>query len=416
MTGQLQKYLKTRAAGAPWELAGAAGGGYGAAVVIPVLAESEELPRTLESLAGNPATELRRILVVVVVNNRKSASQKHKADNRKTLDRLRSSPFRPVDVAWVDASSPGFELPEKEGVGLARKIGFDLALERLAWRDDPLLVSLDADTVVDCDYLAAIFAHFETSSRGGAVIPFRHRNAADPEVEKAIRGYELYLRSYLFGLQRAGSPYAYHTIGSAFACRAAAYVAAGGMNRRHAGEDFYFLQQLAKVGGVDLLGGTIVRPSPRFSERVPFGTGRAVRARVVDERCLYSFVCADAFRLLKSWLELVGRDADCSAERLLESSRQLSAELASFLEEGGFEKVWSRFLRQHRAGEGRIKAFHDWFDALKTRQLLTRVDQGAVTTPARRVEALLAWGGYPGYRCETRQLALLERLQLPPDR
>jgi len=47
-------------------------------------------------------------------------------------------------------------------------------------------------------------------------------------------------------LQQAGSPYAYHTIGSAFACRAEAYIAAGGMNRRHAAEDFYFLQQLAK--------------------------------------------------------------------------------------------------------------------------------------------------------------------------
>ena len=35
-------------------------------------------------------------------------------------------------------------------------------------------------------------------------------------------------------------------------CTAKSYVATGGMNRRMAGEDFYFLQKLAKTDGVDL--------------------------------------------------------------------------------------------------------------------------------------------------------------------
>jgi hypothetical protein len=52
------------------------------------------------------------------------------------------------------------------------------------------------------------------------------------------------------------------------ACRASAYVAAGGMNRRLAGEDFYFLQQVHKTSGVAALYGTTVHPSPRSSQRV----------------------------------------------------------------------------------------------------------------------------------------------------
>ena len=48
----------------------------------------------------------------------------------------------------------------------------------------------------------------------------------------------------------AGYPWAMYTVGSAFAVTAEAYVKRGGMNRRQAGEDFYFLQNLAHIGTV----------------------------------------------------------------------------------------------------------------------------------------------------------------------
>ena len=167
--------------------------------------------------------------------------------------------------------------PPKQGVGLARKIGLDLALPLLDYGGgDPLLVCLDADTLVQPDYLPAITRHFARSTAGGAAIPYRHRPAADPAGQGAIDRYELFLRAYVLGLELAGSPYAFHTVGSAMACRASAYVASGGMNRRLAGEDFYFLQQVHKTSGVAPLAGTVVHPSPRSSHRVPFGTGRAV--------------------------------------------------------------------------------------------------------------------------------------------
>jgi hypothetical protein len=42
--------------------------------------------------------------------------------------------------------------------------------------------------------------------------------------------------------------YAYHTVGSAMAVKAYQYVKVGGMNRRQAGEDFYFIQKLVHSG------------------------------------------------------------------------------------------------------------------------------------------------------------------------
>jgi hypothetical protein len=54
------------------------------------------------------------------------------------------------------------------------------------------------------------------------VIPFCHQQGDTPEEDQAIRRYELFLRAYVLGLARAGSPCAFHTVGSAMACTAEA--------------------------------------------------------------------------------------------------------------------------------------------------------------------------------------------------
>ena len=407
----LEKYQQTRAAGSHWSPQGMMRSDFAAVVVIPALAEKAGLPETLQTLAENPRQDLEQTLVIVIVNNRKSAPAIVQSENRDTLEWLRSKPFPGLNLAWIDAASTGYELPEGEGVGLARKIGFDAGLCLLDWSGDPLLISLDADTLVDRAYLPAIFRHFAQSAYGGCAIPFRHQPLADPHGEDAIRDYELYLRSYLFGLQAAGSPYAYHTIGSAFACRAAAYLAAGGMNRRLAAEDFYFLQQLAKCSGVELLQGTCVQPSPRFSERVPFGTGQVVRSRIEEQTRNYRFVAVQGFRLLQSWLMLVAAGWDRPAADIGRQAAKLSPELAAFLDSLNFPRVWQRLQDNHRTREQRVAAFHCWFDALRTRQLLTRGDVPVEQTPERLVAELLSWGGHPGADDKEAQLHLLERLQ-----
>lgn len=409
---KLSKYLRTRAVTSPWTLAGPGRRDYDAAIVIPALAEAQSLPGTLDSLASNPAGLLRRTLVVVVVNNRSGATAAVREDNRATLDWLRSDPCPDLQLARVDAAAAGLELAAGEGVGLARKIGFDLALSRLDWNGDPLLVSLDADTLVDEHYLPALFRHFSLTSRGGTTLPFRHQPGESPEQEQAIRDYELYLRSYLFGLQRAGSPYAYLPVGSAFACRATAYIAAGGMNRRSAAEDFYFLQQLAKVTGIAPLRGTLVRPSSRVSERVPFGTGRVVESGMDSQASPYRMIPAAAFQVLKDWLERLPELLDRAPDALLRHAADLAPELGEFLQELQFSRYWPGIAANHADPQRRLQAFHHWFDALRTRQLLSRLASDEPDTENRVVAELLRWGGEPALDCAREQLAFLESRQL----
>ncbi len=408
---QLQKYLKNRATLSPWQIDGTTRTDFSGAVVIPALAERENLPATLNSLCLNPPEYLAQTLVVIIINNRTDISADQFDDNQKTLDWLRSKPYPQLNLAWIDASSPGLELPEKDGVGLARKIGFDASLQWLDWKVEPLLISLDADTLVDQNYLRTIFDHFTLSLHRAAVIPFRHQSVSNLKQVNAIRHYELYLRSYLFGLQVAGSPYAYHSIGSTFVCRAEAYIRAGGMNRRCGGEDFYFLQQLAKTSGIAMVNGTVVHPSSRFSERVSFGTGRAVQGQVEEGEVLFNFVSVKEFKVLKEWLELINCQVDSSADQIHQHSLNISPVLHQFLAELNFVQVWQKLQNNHPTRKQRLAAFHDWFDALRTRQLLARIEGDSNSPAVEIVAELLSWGGYKGVEKEVDQLKLLESLQ-----
>jgi hypothetical protein len=407
----VNKYLRTRACIAPWRLDGCPRNLLHAAIVIPALGEADSLPLTLASLAGNPAPYLARTLIVVVVNQRADTDPELQNNNRRTLQWLQTHSPQPLNLAWIDAASGDLSLPAKDGVGMARRIGFDLSLLRLDWRNDPLLISLDADSLVDSNYLPAIFEHFRTFSSSGAYLPFRHQQAATPDQETAIRDYELFLRSTEFGLNWAGSPYAFTSIGSALACRGAAYVAAGGMPRRLAGEDFYFLQQLVKIGKVNRLYGTRVSPSPRLSERVPFGTGRAVATRITTGEKLYSFTSTESFQILRSWLRLIEEQWQAAGEVLVQQAEAISPLLAEFLRNRDFIRHW-RSLQTRSPGKNQVLlGFHGWFDGLRTRQLLHLLNKEDDDNSESLVAKLLAAGGYPHVMQRPAQLKLLESLQ-----
>ncbi|HUH66734.1 MAG TPA: hypothetical protein VLZ07_09880, partial [Syntrophales bacterium] len=134
---------------------------YRQAVVIPALAESDYLPLTIESLSqSEPAELLNDTLILVVVNNRPPGSGgdndnelwQQIEDNSRTLKWLEEkSKDTNLQLAWIDASSPGNEMPPRGGVGLARKMGCDSVLALLAELstpvplDDFVFFSLDAD-------------------------------------------------------------------------------------------------------------------------------------------------------------------------------------------------------------------------------------------------------------------------------
>lgn len=413
---QLQSYCAERAAGAPWSLAGCCRSGFRGAVVIPALAESAGLQATLASIARNPPALIDRFLVVVVVNHRIDAADADKADNAETLRMLPTlSELLPFPLAWIDAASPGRELPVRSGgVGLARKIGFDHALSRLDCQNaDPLLVGLDADTLVQPDYLEAIECHFLTAQAGGAVIPFRHQPAATPAAQDIIDCYELFLRSYVHGLACAASPYAFHTVGSAMACTVSAYLRSGGMNSRQAGEDFYFLQQLKKTSGIATVPGTEVHPSPRPSHRVPFGTGRSVSRALGGDREAITFYRPECFQILRSWLDLISGSIDSGAEMLIRSAAAISQDLAGYLDREGFAAVWPRISRAKKSPAALLAAFHEWFDGLRTMKLVHHLSAETYPrcSPEESVPHLLGISGLEPVHGIREQLELLRVVQ-----
>ncbi len=415
LPSEVVRYLQRRAIEGPWRLQGCGDGLFSGAVVIPALAESRRLFATLESLAANPPDLLEQFLVVVVVNSRPDTPPPLRQNNRLTLERLAETRHAILpSLALVDATTPGRELPEREGgVGMARKIGFDLCLPLLDFKKGrPLLISLDADTLVRPDYLGAILTHFASADGGGAVIPFSHQRADNPPEQEAIDRYELFLRATVLGLELAGSPYAFHTIGSAMTFRAEAYVRAGGMNRRRAGEDFHFLQQVAKTSGVEQLRGTVVHPAARPSTRVPFGTGPAVASQLRGE-ALARFYPAETFRILGAWLQLAERSHALSGPRLCTEAGMLSPRLGVFLREAGLEQSWDRLRGNHPRPEALHRAFHGWFDGLRTIRCIHHL----CGSPAGRqsdeeaLPPLLALAGLPDPGTLEQRLALIRGIQ-----
>jgi len=351
-------------------------------VVIPAFAEQDFLFHTLASLSLSSPADLERTLVLCVVNNRQPphAGPGGIENNARTLVKLAglvggnelTNDGGTLRLAYIDASSPGRELGPRMGVGAARRIGLDHALAVLVENGavDALLLSLDADCRVESGYLTAVRRHFEWSQAHAGVVAYAHRLEGSSREIAAIVSYELFLRYHASGLAWTHSPYAYPAIGSTMVCRKEAYVAVGGMNRRQAAEDFYFLQQLQKTGGVEVITGTTVRPSARSSHRVPFGTGATVRRLLVEGVSTYAVYNPEVYPVLREWLIIVGEGLNLAAGELLSRADELFPGLRRHLDQRGFSGVWPR-LQQHSKTEEQLRSqFHRWFDGLETLKLI----------------------------------------------
>ena len=354
---------------------------YRRAVVIPALAEAEFLPLTLKSLyASEPHDILADTLILVVVNNRSPENSKVEElsdlkdciqNNALTLRWMENhTPEIPSHLAWIDASSPGNELPPWGGVGLARKIGCDSVLAFLADTSTPdlrefIFFSLDADTLVSPDYLETAGAELRKSNCAGGTVPFKHQRADSPEGQAAIDVYEEFLHYYVAGLRWAGSPYAFHTIGSCICFTADGYMRANGFPaRRQAGEDFYFCMELAKAGGICEIQKTMVFPSARISQRVPFGTGKRMADALLEGIKDFPVYDFRVFICLRNLLTAVSTHVDKGADIIFTCLN--NSDTREFLESREFPVLWERFQRQYKTRDAILAAFHRWFDGFVT--------------------------------------------------
>ncbi len=276
-------------------------------LVIPCYDE-KELLTTLQNLRMC-VTPRAKTLVAVIINSSIQSSEEVVMQNRKTHDEVfefaaenNSDSLRFFPLIFEN-------LPRKHaGVGLARKIGMDLAVEFFLNTQNPegIIISLDADCTVSSNFLTDIFAAYrQTDKLCCTVQNFHHRVENDDlQLEHAIRQYEQYIRYFSQMLRFIEFPYYYHTIGSAFSVASDAYVRVGGMGRQQGGEDFYFLQKVFALGKTKRLDDVFVYPMARYSDRIPFGTGPALQ-KIIDEpdglMKTYSF---ESFLALKEFFDL----------------------------------------------------------------------------------------------------------------
>ena len=391
----IDTYLQNYSVGEQWELTANDIDNISQVVVIPAYAEKEMLFSTLASLAQNPTSSLEYSFIMCVINNRDDSPQAAKDDNRQTIEYLdalvRKPPLKKFNadkelhpllvslsgarlkIGYIDASSKGCEMPQNTaGVGMARKIGMDIALRLLKKSSAPrnLILSLDADTLVRNNYLSAI-KHYFTRGVKTAIVAYEHQMPLADAQQAAICCYEIFLRYWVLGLEYAKSPWAFHSIGSTIVTSTEAYLDVRGMNKRAAGEDFYFLSKLAKTGKIDYIKNTCVYPSARSSDRVPFGTGKRIQrflsGHYKEEYRLYD---PRIFKVLADWLQLMKNQFICGEDEILMKAQRIHPELKSFLKDSGFPSVWSRMCRNVKDEKTLTRQYNDWFDGFKTLKLI----------------------------------------------
>jgi len=274
----------------------------GIIIVIPCYDE-DNLETTLNSIRDCVSHELRAI-VLVVINSGVHTDEKIKSNNRVLFDKLKIYSEKQSTSNILFTGVIFEDIPKKHaGVGFARKIGMDMAVQYFSSREDEtnIIVSLDADCTVSSNYLERISETFLSNNKICCTVHnFQHRvEDNNQSIIDAVNQYEKYIRLFENALKYCGFPYYYHTIGSAFAVTADAYVRVGGMGRQQGGEDFYFLQKVFAYGKVIVLDDVFVYPLARFSERVPFGTGPAIQKIITNPNSELNVYSIDAFIALK---------------------------------------------------------------------------------------------------------------------
>ena len=377
-------------------------------VVIPSYNEKNIQP-TIDSLFLKQDDFSFNVEVIVLINNSESEIEEIKEQNLLTLNILQNLSetysnsnmhLIPVLIGDLDA--------KHAGVGWARKLGMDIATQRFRTINfNGTIVGLDADTVVESNYLNSIYSFFSNNNFNAASIYFEHPISGDSFSDvhlEQIKYYELHLRYYKNSLKYSNLPYSFHTIGSAFALTASAYARQGGMNRRKAGEDFYFINKLIKGEIFGEINDTIVMPSPRVSNRVPFGTGRAILEGLNTKKDLSLTYDFQSFEVIHSWINRI------------ETKDFKYGNFPEILKAYMGEEIWIKhhttMLNNTNSHKSYLKLFYNIFDAFWMLKFIhyLRDNYYPNTRLLDNTNALLIKMNYPIISSITSQLEFLRKL------
>lgn len=345
----------------------------GISVVIPAYSEPD-ITGVLDSLARCEQPGC-KVEVIIVVNAPTGATIESLEANRKCIENI---------ISWKQQNEncffrlfyfdTGVGPVDGWGVGMARKSGMDEALLRFSetGNENGIILCLDADCTVDPSYFISVYNDFGKNNKAKTCsLYFEHPLSGErypPQFYDYIALYELHLRYLVRGLIYASFPYSFHTVGSAIAVKALPYMQEGGMNRRQAGEDFYFIQKMVEAGGFVNLNTTAVYPAPRTSFRVPFGTGAAMnKMNAGNELLTYNVL---AFKDLKVLFNEVHALYNCSSEEVVKIYNDLPVSVKSFIDtDEWFDRI-SEIKANSSATSSFVKRFFRWFNMFKVIKFL----------------------------------------------
>lgn len=348
---------------------------YDRTLVVPAFGEAPSfIAGFTDARQGAPG----RTLLILVVNEPETADAVDRAQNQALLEAVTRGPCQRLsktvqlahsaqgDVLVVDRTGSD-ALPRRQAVGLARKIGADLACAliysgqvRSRW-----VYTTDADAVLPRDYFST-----PADPRSAALcFPFEHVRAHDDAAYLATLAHELRLRYQVLGLAWAGSAYAWHSIGSTIAVRADAYAAARGFPKRAAGEDFHLLQKVSKLGLIETASCEPIQLQARLSDRVPYGTGPAARELMANTKLLLESPRSfDALSRWLRWLFEAPPHAYEPASFLQQRPPPEHSAFDAFLRKTSFHIAALTCRRQAPTQANYV--MREWFDGLRCQQLL----------------------------------------------
>ncbi|NBV50482.1 hypothetical protein EBR78_04580 [bacterium] len=346
----------------------------------------------LDHLGTHLAPRHSPLVVVAVLNENLQSAPRFREIHQESVQHIKRSAFKQsgqfylqrlsesIDVLWIDYTHSHAFAP-KQGVGLARKAGCDLLLriKQLNLLDSPWLWTTDADARIPTDYF-----DLEESEHGAVHYTYNH-DVSHFEGDEALTLYEIHLRYYVLGLLWANSPFAFPTIGSCLALHFEKYAQVRGFPDREAGEDFHLLNKLSKISKIRVRAGLPIVLKGRFSDRVPFGTGKATTEihHLLKTGQLFSLYSPQAFEYLHSFLQgsraiLDGDTSDLDG-KLLEFRKtmaQSSPVSDTLFNELQIERILMEAMTSRRDTQNRHLHFHGAFDGLKTLRLIHLLHQG----------------------------------------
>lgn len=370
----------------------------GIIVVIPSYNEPNILV-PLNSLASCIKPKC-KVEVIVVVNHPENSTNEVINQSEETYNAVISANQQLSETWLTFFAIKAYDLPHKNaGVGLARQIGMDEAAHRFFSIDKPtgIIDCFDADSQCASNYLEQIEAYWKNNPQtAGCSIFYKHPtsgNEFEPSVYWGIAAYELHLRYYNQATRFIKFPFAYHTVGSSMACTAETYTKIGGMNRHKAGEDFYFLQKIIPHGHFGEINSTCVYPSPRASNRVPFGTGRAMGKYLSNTSEGINTYNLQSFLDLIPFFDSIDAFHNFDKLQIERRINEMAPALKVFLEENNA----STEIIDARQNTGNLKAFRKrffmWFDAFKLLKYLnyaneTHYQRNSVVTESTKLLTL----------------------------